>query len=104
VKGRITGGKFFVWSFPCILLGLALKFDVVESPWDAAVALLYFISLLLALLAAVRRSHDLGRSGWFALICLIPFAAWYLVFKRGDPGVNKYGPCPVATVGRMVTG
>ncbi len=27
----------------------------------------------------------------FALITLIPFAGWYLVFAKGEPTVNKYG-------------
>ena|SRR5271166_6456323 len=94
LKGRITGRTFFLWALPCVLLRVALKMNLVGSPWDGIVTLLFLASLPVALLAAVRRSHDIGRSGWFALICLIPFAAWYLVFKSGDPGVNKYGPSP----------
>jgi len=100
MKGRITGGAFFLWYLPSVFLGLALKFDFAPSPWDSIVALLYLISVPVAVLAAIRRSHDLGRSGWFALICIIPFAGWYLVFKRGDSGPNKYGPSPSHAVAR----
>lgn len=99
-KGRITGREFFLWSLPSVLLGLALKFDLFASPWDGVVALVYLISLPVAILAAIRRSHDLGRSGWFVLICLIPFAGLYLIFKQGDPGTNKYGSSPVAALER----
>jgi uncharacterized membrane protein YhaH (DUF805 family) len=98
VKGRITGGSFFLWYLPNVLLGLALKFNLAPSPWDSIIALLYLISLPVAVLAAIRRSHDLGRSGWFALICIIPFVGWYLVFKRGDSGPNKYGISPSRAV------
>ena len=98
MKGRITGGAFFLWYLPSVLLGIALKFDFAPSPWDGAVAVLYLISLPVALIAAIRRSHDLGRSGWFALICVILFVGWYLVFKRGDSGPNKYGLPPSRSV------
>lgn len=93
--GRITGGKFFLYCLPSAFLGVALKSDVVKGPWEGVVAILYLISLPVAILAAIRRSHDLGRSGWFALICFIPFAGFYLILKRGEPGANKYGPSPI---------
>ena len=94
LKGRITGWKFFLLSLPCILLGVTLRRDLGGSPWDGILALLFLFSLPVMLVAAVRRSHDIGCSGWLALICLIPFAGWYLVFKPGNPGANKYGPPP----------
>jgi uncharacterized membrane protein YhaH (DUF805 family) len=101
LKGRLTGGQFFVWYLPTVLLGVALKFDLAASPWDSIIALLYLVSLPVAVIAAVRRSHDLGHSGWFALITLIPFVGWYLVFKQGQPGENKYGPPPSAAQERI---
>lgn len=94
LKGRLTGGQFFMWYLPSVLLGVVLKSDLAASPWDSLIALLYLISLPAAVIAAVRRSHDLGRSGWFALITFIPFVGWYLVFKEGQPGENKYGLPP----------
>jgi len=103
MKGRITGGQFFLWYFPSILLGGILKSKLVGNQFHGIVALLFLISLPVAIRAAVRRSHDLGRSGWFALITLIPMAGWYLVFKPGDPGANKYGPSPRVAVGHRFT-
>jgi uncharacterized membrane protein YhaH (DUF805 family) len=94
MKGCITGFQFFLWYLPTVLLGVILKLDVVKSPYDSIAAVLYLVSLPVAFIAAIRRSHDLGRSGWFALITLIPFVGWYLVFKQGDPLENKYGPPP----------
>ena len=93
MKGRTGRGVFLAWYSPSVFLGVALKF--VDPPWDSLVAVLYLISLPIAIVAAIRRSHDIGRSGWFALICLIPFVGWYLVFKQGSPGSNKYGPSPI---------
>jgi len=78
--------------------GGILKSELVGNPFHGIVAVLFLISLPVAIRAAVRRSNDLGRSGWFALITIIPMAGWYLVFKQGDPGANKYGPSPSSAV------
>ncbi len=90
--------------FPVVLtgyaVGLALKYDILGTGfWDGVVALFYLISFAGAILAGIRRSHDLGRSGWFVLIMLIPFAGLYLLFKAGETGLNKYGSSPVASKG-----
>lgn len=45
----------------------------------------------------VRRLHDIGKSGWFCFIVLIPFGNFWLLFTMttaGDKGPNKYGPDP----------
>lgn len=65
---------------------------------------LYALAVLLPGLAvAVRRLHDVGKSGWFLLIALIPIigAIWLLVLfcTDGQPGVNKYGPNPKEPAG-----
>ena len=48
----------------------------------------------------IRRWHDLGKSGWFTLLLLIPLVnlivAIYLWVKKGDEGPNQYGDDPLA--------
>ena len=47
---------------------------------------------------SVRRMHDIGKSGWWIFISLIPLigAIWYLILACTDsqPGANIYGPNP----------
>ncbi|WP_264565916.1 DUF805 domain-containing protein [Flavobacterium sp. N3904] len=47
---------------------------------------------------AVRRLHDVGKSGWFFFIILIPLigSIWLLVLfcQEGDSGANAYGSDP----------
>jgi len=47
---------------------------------------------------AVKRLHDAEMSGWFGLIGFIPIVNYvfffYLVFKKGTIGDNKYGTDP----------
>ena len=47
----------------------------------------------------VRRLHDTGRSGWIALLNLVPFggiAVLVLTLQESDAGQNQYGPNPSA--------
>lgn len=60
---------------------------------------LYILGVLIPGLAvSVRRLHDVGKSGWFMLIAIVPIvgAIWLLVLActEGDTGVNNYGPNP----------
>ena len=60
---------------------------------------LYVLAMLIPGLAvAVRRLHDVGKSGWMILITLIPLigAIWLLVLMVTDsnPGENQYGQNP----------
>lgn len=60
---------------------------------------LYSLAVFLPGLAlAIRRLHDIGRTGWWMLIGLIPIIGWIvlLVFFVTDsqPGSNQYGPNP----------
>ena len=49
---------------------------------------------------AIRRLHDVDRSGWWLLIGFIPIVnLWLLyliVFKKGTDGSNRFGPDPLA--------
>mgnify|MGYP001467272326 CR=1 FL=1 len=81
---------------------LGLGFDIGGIPLGYGVlytigALAHFIP---GLAVVVRRLHDVGKSGWFYLIALIPFIGiiWLLVLMctDGDKGDNAYGPDPKA--------
>ena len=52
--------------------------------------------------AGIRRMHDLGKSGWWILIGLIPLIGglivlyWYV--SEGEDVANDYGEVPTNTV------
>ena len=61
----------------------------------AMLPLLLFISYSgFFVLLSVRRSHDMGWTGWSALLCLIPFVSLIWVFYPGTKGVNRFGAPP----------
>ena len=81
---------------------LGLGFDIGGIPlgygWLYTLgALAHFIP---GLAVVVRRLHDVGKSGWFYLIGLIPLIGviWLLVLMctDGDKGDKAYGPDPKA--------
>ena len=56
----------------------------------------YFIPGMLSvflLIQAVKRAHDVNKSGWFLFL---PFYNLFLIFAEGTDGNNDYGivPCP----------
>ena len=54
-------------------------------------------TILPGLAVAVRRLHDINRSGLWLLISLVPFGGLVLLIFAcidSDPGPNQYGPNP----------
>ena len=87
----------FIFSLVASLLDLAIfGLALAEfGPLSVVYALAVFVP---GLVVAVRRLHDVGKSGWYLLIILIPIAGpiWFLVLACTDSqaGDNKYGPNP----------
>jgi uncharacterized membrane protein YhaH (DUF805 family) len=74
---------------------LGLDFSSGNGPIGA----LYGLAVLIPGIAVmVRRLHDVGRSGWFFWINLIPIIGWVwfliVLCTEGSLGINKYGPNP----------
>ncbi len=61
---------------------------------------LSMITLILTILSmSVRRLHDLGKSGEYMFVGLIPFIGGFwliiLMISQGQHGVNQYGHDPI---------
>ena len=60
---------------------------------------IYSLGIIIPSLAvSVRRLHDVGRSGWWLIIGLIPIVGWILTLiwyvSDSEAEENKYGPNP----------
>ncbi len=94
----------FLGMFADNALGTTFQMDVMGQSVDIGYGWIYVIVATLhflpSLSVVVRRLHDVGKSGWFYLIILIPLigAIWMLVLlvSNGDVGENKYGADPKA--------
>lgn len=83
--GRATRSEYWWW----VLLNFVLSFiPVVNFIWGLA-------TLIPSLAVGARRLHDIGKSGWFQLLALVPIANLYLIYLficEGQPNDNQYGP------------
>jgi uncharacterized membrane protein YhaH (DUF805 family) len=80
------------------VLDNALGFNFSPFPYGYLYITVALASFIPGLAVAVRRLHDVGKSGWFYFIALIPLigAIWLLVlfFTEGNKGENQYGSDP----------
>jgi uncharacterized membrane protein YhaH (DUF805 family) len=57
-----------------------------------------FLTVLPFFAIQIRRLHDVGKSGWYLFICLIPFVGDILLLVQfcteSNPGDNIYGHNP----------
>lgn len=81
------------WSFKVELMGQTV--DTGYGWLYCATVILHFLP---AIGVAIRRLHDVGKSGWMYLIIFLPIIGfiWILVLfvKDSEAGENSYGACP----------
>lgn len=93
-KGRISRSTFFVrWLLLLVTVGII---SVVFSFVPPVAAVFSLIGLIMQITLGVRRLHDLGHSGLWAIIFCIPVLYFVILlalfFMKGDAGDNAYGP------------
>ncbi|SUD89965.1 DUF805 domain-containing protein [Psychrobacter phenylpyruvicus] len=96
--------QLFYWLFYLVffmILGLLTGLGDSESitTLGAMIIFIFMLGLIIPMWAVtIRRLHDTGKSGWWALITFIPYIGpiVLLIFccLDSEPGMNKYGPNP----------
>jgi len=99
-SGRARRKEYWMFVlFNVIFAFVAIGIDYMISGRPGFVYAIYILAILIPSLAvAVRRLHDVGKSGWMYLIVFIPIigAFWllYLFVLDSNQGDNQYGPNP----------
>ena len=114
-SGRASRSEY--WYFALFYIIIALVLAIIDAsiinpllgihPVRATgstgiLSILFGMGLLLPSLAvAIRRLHDIGKSGWWILLAVIPLVNLigilvlvYFFIKDSQPGSNLYGPNP----------
>lgn len=129
LNGRIGRVRYFAYTMGLTLLMYAVLIPLLfltgmsgamsgdpgaasaANPIVAVVGGLLIFALYIAVLVMmvgymVRRLNDLGKSGWMALLFLVPLAnlvLWvYIQFFPGQKAPNQFGPAPVANSGGVI--
>ncbi|MCC5876627.1 MAG: DUF805 domain-containing protein [Candidatus Sumerlaeia bacterium] len=87
----------FILVHVCITFLLGMLEGILE--FGDLLSVIYALAVLLPNLAVLaRRLHDIGQSGWWILIGLVPCIGWIVILfftiQEGTPGKNEYGPNP----------
>lgn len=101
------GYVLFMTILMVIAMGIGLALDSnagnlvgeeVPAATVAAVGLLILATIIPGIALTIRRQHDIGLSGWFYLLVLVPYVGSLIVFvftlipsQKHD---NKWGPVP----------
>jgi uncharacterized membrane protein YhaH (DUF805 family) len=99
-NGRARRSEY--WYFTLVNFLIGIVFSVLEftvSEHISYVNYLYSLAVLIPSIAlAVRRLHDVGKSGWYYLLVFFICIGWIwllvLFCTEGDRGANEYGPDP----------
>jgi uncharacterized membrane protein YhaH (DUF805 family) len=106
-------GRREYWMFFLIYILIYIALAILASILPSALAtvfgiltMVFAIGLLIPSLAvAVRRLHDTDHSGWWMLLCIVPFAGLYILYLliiEGTQGSNRFGETPVAMIANAV--
>ena len=104
-RGRVSRKAYLLAGFlPFLILGFLAGFVVAVSGSTEAEAFRWVGTLAIAslwpqLAMVIKRLHDLGLSGWFCVLYVLPVINWFLIFAlivfHGYPGTNRFGPDPL---------
>lgn len=104
-EGRSSRSEF--WWFYLFNVIISTVFQFLLGMTDNSNVIMILFSLVgLAMLLpglglAVRRLHDIGKSGWWWFINFIPVVGWIIFIvwmaKNSDMVPNQYGPVPNMT-------
>ena len=95
-SGRARRSEY--WYFVLAISIVSIVLTLIDGG-EGVLSLLWSLGTLLPSLAVgVRRLHDIGRSGWWLLIILVPLIGFvvliYFAIKDSEPGENRFGPNP----------
>ena len=104
-KGRSTRMEFWGFTIVNAICWLIIGYLFIKYPRGLAnsimttVAIIYFLVTVTPSIAVImRRWHDIGRTGTWILLNLVPVAGWIATLGfflyRGDNFTNKYGRDP----------
>ncbi len=92
-NGRARRKEYWMFFLINVIISLGLGFIGTAIKFPLLSTIYSFALLIPSIAVAIRRMHDVGKSGWY---CLIPIYNLILACTNGEVGSNQYGPDPKA--------
>lgn len=106
-SGRACRSEYWFWILFVSLAEIVTAIIDYVIGFSVTTSLFGLATFLPSLALAVRRLHDLDRSGWWFLLCCIPLIGWIILIiwycVKGTEGPNRFGADPLATLGAQVS-
>ena len=101
IEGRASRSEY--WSFYLVFIIADIGLTIADSALGTPLVLLLLALIPASFCAAIRRMHDIGKSGWWLLIMFIPLIGglvllYWFIFDGGQPHANDYGAVPTNTL------
>ena len=99
-SGRASRSEYWWYVLFTFILGIVIGiiFCWNQNVMNTVNGLVNLALLLPGLGLCVRRLHDIGKSGWWLFIALIPIIGWIILVvwycKDSQMQPNEYGPVP----------
>ena len=102
LSARASRSEFWWVYLPffVILFGVQfLSFEIGSVLFDlVSYAVMGFVFIMWILSLMIRRIQDVGLSGWWLLVGLVPMVGWIVLFvifcMRSEPRINRFGVVP----------
>jgi len=100
ISGLLTASTFFLVQALYLTGAGRAGYSIFHILFLISVCAVLICHIWIGLVISVRRWHDCDRSGWFALIYIIPIIGGLIALIvqacfRGTLGDNTYGPSPL---------
>jgi uncharacterized membrane protein YhaH (DUF805 family) len=106
-SSRAIRSEYWYWVLFIILAEIVTSIIDFALGFQLTTGIFGLATFLPSLAIAIRRLHDLDRSGWWILLVLIPLIGaivlivWYC--SKGTEGSNRFGPDRLATMGGQIS-
>jgi uncharacterized membrane protein YhaH (DUF805 family) len=93
---RAIRSEYWYWILFVIICEIVTSIIDYALGFQLTTSLFGLATFLPSLGLAIRRLHDLDRTGWWVLLGLIPIIGWIILLiwycTKGTAGSNQYGP------------
>mgnify|MGYP001163676951 FL=1 len=100
-RSRASRSEYWYWSLFAILgelIATVIDATVLRSEIGIINPIFGLVILTPGVAVGVRRLHDIGKSGWWWLLWLLPIFGWIVLIvwacRKGDESINQYGDNP----------